>query len=264
VTYFVIRAKDSYVRLYDLKFTPLFAIEDPHKSIMNQNVTQLSGVGDYVYDDGTLTMNAKAADGYSIKMNVNDSFNPTDFTNLLMDLSTTAEFDIQMELTNGNGDATMSFKNEFFNVFGLEGDFTALPAGNHVVDMNLIGYYEWNGGAVDNSTVKSVTITMMGEGTLTLKALQASRIEAINYVQDGATSSGSLEVQPPDPPKPDILQGDVNGDGEVSSQDARMLMLDTVIGGTLTDEQLAAADYNGDGKVNTQDARAMLLALILT
>ncbi len=255
VTYFVIGTRDSYVKLYDLKFTQKFALTDPHKTLMNSNITQLSGIGEYTYDNGTLTMKANDAQGYSIKMNVNESINPVLMTKLLMDINTTAEFDVVMELTNGNGDATMAFKNEFFNVFGLEGDFNGLPAGNHVVDLHLIGYYEWNGGAIENSTIKSVTITMLGEGTLTLKALQASRLDSINYVQDGQSSSGSLKAQEPD----DKLQGDVTGDGQLSTQDVRLLVL-TTVGLPLTDEQAAVADYNGDGEINTQDARAMLKA----
>ncbi len=256
VTYFVIGELDSYVKLYDLKFTRKFELADSYKTLMNSNVTQLSGVGEYTYDNGTLTMKANDAQGYSIKMNVNDSFNPSEMTKLLMDVNATTDFNIAFELTNGNGDATMNLKDEFFNVFGLEGEFNALPAGNHVVNMNLIGYYEWNGGAVDNSTVKSVTITLTGTGSLTLNALQASRVDTITYVQDGQSSSGSLKAQEPD----DSLMGDVTGDGQLSTQDVRLLMSSTV-GLPLTDEQLKVADYNGDGVVNTQDARALLKSL---
>ncbi len=255
VTYFVIGELDSYVKLYDLKFTPKFDLPDAHKTIMNSDITQLSGAGSYTYNDGTLTMNATSENGYSIKMNVNDSINPSQMTNLLMDVNATADFNVSVELTNGNGNAVMNLKDEYFNVFGLEGEFNALPAGNHVVDMNLSGYYEWNGGAVDNSQIKSVTITLTAPGSLTLKALQASRVEDVVYVKDGATSNGSLTEQPKGE------TGDVSGDGKISTVDARMLMLDTVTGEELNDDQRAIADYNGDGKINTADARAMLLSL---
>ncbi|MBR5134857.1 MAG: InlB B-repeat-containing protein, partial [Clostridia bacterium] len=58
VTYFVIGATDSYVKLYDIKFTSKFALPDSYKTMMNSNITQLSGVGSYTYNNGKLTMNA--------------------------------------------------------------------------------------------------------------------------------------------------------------------------------------------------------------
>ena len=52
--------------------------------------------------------------------------------------------------------------------------------------------------------------------------------------------------------------GDVNGDGEVDSFDARMiLMYDAGIEG-LTDGELADADVNGDGYADTLDATIIL------
>jgi len=259
VTYYVIGALDSYVKLYDLKFTQKFDLAGSYHSLYNKDAQQISGTGSFVYDDGVLTMNADSTAGYSVKFTPNVSFNPADLTKLLMDVNTSAPFNVTMELTNANGDATIEFRNEFFNVFELSAAPEALPAGNHNMSLNLVGYYEWNGGVPASSTVKSVTVTLAGEGTLTLKALQAARTDSVTYVKDGAYNSGSLKAQEPEPdPKPDNKQGDVNGDGELSTQDVRLLMLETVIGGTLTKEQLALADYNGDGVVNTQDARAML------
>ncbi len=257
VTYFVVGPLDSYVKLYDLKFTSKFDLPDAYKTMMNSNVTQLSGEGRYVYDNGTLTMNATGAEGYSLKMTIGETINPTELTKLLMDVTATAPFNVSVELTNGNGDATMQFKNEFFNVFEMETALDAIPAGDYNVNMNLIGYYEWNGGAITESQIKSVTVTLTQPGTLTLSALQAARIDTVTYVQDGAYSDGSLSGKPDD-----TLMGDVNGDGQLSTQDVRLIMSATVGGdGVLTEEQLAVADYNGDGTVNTQDARAILMGL---
>ncbi|MBQ3094796.1 MAG: dockerin type I repeat-containing protein, partial [Clostridia bacterium] len=254
VTYFVIGAKDNYVKLYDMKFTPKFDIPDPYKTLMNSEIEQLSGAGSYAYDNGTLTMQANDAGGYSVKMNVNETVNPTDMTKLLMDVNATAPFNVTLELTNANGDATVSLKNEYFNVFNMDsGTAEALPAGAWNVVMNLLGYYEWNGGAVTSSTIKSVTFSLEGEGTLTLKALQASRNDTPVYVQDGQSSVGSLN---------NSSLGDINGDTVVDSTDVRLLMREMVEEGSLHCMQLALADYNGDGKVNTADARAMLLVVI--
>ncbi len=260
VTYYCIGVKDSYVKLYDLKLTSQQVFTDPYRNLMSNSIDQMSGYGNYNYDNGTLTMNATGAAGYSVKMNVNQEFDPSDLTNLLMDAIVTAPFNITMELTNGNGDATMEVKNEFFNVFGMEGGQSALPAGEWLVDMNLLGYYEWNGGVIDSSTIKSVTITLTAPGTLTMRGLQASRRETIAYVQDGLQSSGELTETPvePDPPV-DTQTGDVNEDGTITTQDARMAMLEALKEGSLTGNQLGLADYNGDGEITTTDARLMML-----
>lgn len=56
-------------------------------------------------------------------------------------------------------------------------------------------------------------------------------------------------------PQPEVLLGDVNGDGKVSTLDVRWLRQYLIGGRELTDAQLAAADVNGDGKVSTLDVR---------
>ncbi len=259
VTYYCIGVKDSYVKLYDLKFTNTKIggaadVTPVSKTLMSSNITQLSGTGNYNYNNGTLMMNATGTGGYSVKMNVTDTINPSELTKLLMDVNSTAPFNVSVQLSNGNGDATMTLKDEFFNVFGLEGEFNSLPAGAWNVDMNLIGYYEWNGGAVTSSTIRGVTITMLGAGTLTMKALQASNVRTVDYVYDGASSSGSLGAAS------NILKGDVNADGVVTTKDARAL-LQAVAADSLTEAQVLAGDFNGDDEVNTADARAMLIAI---
>ena len=257
VNYYVVGEKDSYVKLYDLRFTQKFDLPDKHKTMMNDNITQLSGAGNYTYNDGTLTMNATAASGYSIKMDVNDTFDPTVMKNLLMDVDSTAPFNVSMELTNANGDANMEFKNEFFNVFELTGEFNALPAGAWNVNMYLLGYYEWNGGMINNSNVKSVTITLTQPGTLTLKALQASAVTDIVYVKDGGSSNGNLSEKPAQP------NGDVTGDGKVTTTDARSIVSHIVDLEKLTDEMLSFADYDSDGKISTADVREILAAIVV-
>ncbi len=253
VTYFVIGAKDSYVKLYDLKFTPKFDLADPHKTMMTADITQLTGKGNYQYNNGTLAMNATSADGYTIRMNVDDTIDPSSMTRLLADITSTAPFNVTVDLTTASGAASMAFKNEYFNVFGLETVPEAIPAGAWNVVMNLLGYYEWNGGAVSESRITGVTISLVGEGTLTMKALQASSQDVVNYVNDGQSSSGSTgEVNIED-------KGDVNGDGEVTTADARLAMVHALGGGTLTGNALLLGDYNGDGEVTTTDARLMML-----
>lgn len=120
VTYYCIGVKDSYVKLYDLKFTNTkiggTAEATPvSKTLMSSNITQLSGTGNYNYNNGTLMMNATGTGGYSVKMNVTDTINPSELKKLLMDVNSTALFNVSVRLSNGNGDATMNLKDEIFN-----------------------------------------------------------------------------------------------------------------------------------------------------
>jgi len=62
--------------------------------------------------------------------------------------------------------------------------------------------------------------------------------------------------------QPPSADGDVNGDGEVTTADARVVLLYTVGSQTLTEAQKAAADVNGDGDVSTLDARDILMAVL--
>ena len=59
------------------------------------------------------------------------------------------------------------------------------------------------------------------------------------------------------PSKPNVLYGDVNGDGEANSTDAR-LTLQLAVGKITALPVPKAADVNGDGTVNSTDARLIL------
>ena len=69
-------------------------------------------------------------------------------------------------------------------------------------------------------------------------------------------------VQPSEDPAgtSDRLPGDVNGDGKVNSQDARLALRAAAKLETLDDASFAAADVNGDGKITSTDARTILRA----
>ena len=54
---------------------------------------------------------------------------------------------------------------------------------------------------------------------------------------------------------PEVLRGDVNGDGEVDMMDVRKICEHIVGVNTLTDTQLKAADVNADGEVDMMDVR---------
>ncbi len=62
--------------------------------------------------------------------------------------------------------------------------------------------------------------------------------------------------------KPEVLLGDVNGDGSVNSLDARLILQYSVEAVTLEDWQLRAADMGQNGSVDSSDARLVLQAAV--
>ncbi len=87
---------------------------------------------------------------------------------------------------------------------------------------------------------------------------------APTYVETNVNVTPQTPVDPPVDPDPPVeeptLMGDVNGDGDVTTYDARMVMLETLTdAGALTDEQFKAADMNGSGRLDTTDVRLIIL-----
>jgi hypothetical protein len=62
------------------------------------------------------------------------------------------------------------------------------------------------------------------------------------------------EVAPPEPPVPDVIAGDLNGDEKVNAMDINIAK--RILSGNIepTDEQLLAGDVTGDGKFNSFDS----------
>lgn len=64
------------------------------------------------------------------------------------------------------------------------------------------------------------------------------------------------------PENPDVVLGDLTGDGVATPEDAIMIVKAFVGEITLTDAEKAAADFNGDGVVNADDALAVVKAYV--
>ena len=86
-----------------------------------------------------------------------------------------------------------------------------------------------------------------------------SHTEAINihYQATVAEMEKGAAEEPPHPKK-----GDVNADGSVTAEDARLALRASVSLEQLTEEQTAAADTDGDGAVSAEDARMILRASV--
>ena len=60
------------------------------------------------------------------------------------------------------------------------------------------------------------------------------------------------------------MPSDVNGDGDVTTTDARLMLLSLTGNGGLTEDQRLAADLNGDGEITTADVRLLLSDILQT
>lgn len=72
----------------------------------------------------------------------------------------------------------------------------------------------------------------------------------------------AVEEAEKEPEAPEVVKGDLTGDGVATPEDAIMIVKAFVGEITLTDAQQAAADFNGDGVVNADDALAVVKAYV--
>lgn len=72
----------------------------------------------------------------------------------------------------------------------------------------------------------------------------------------------AVEEAEKEPETPEVIKGDLTGDGVATPEDAIMIVKAFVGEITLTDAQKAAADFNGDGVVNADDALAVVKAYV--
>jgi len=115
----------------------------------------------------------------------------------------------------------------------------------------------WDDGVV----TKEATCTEDGVKTYTCKECGLTTEKKLkatghNYVDGVCTVCGAKEDI--DPPTPEYMLGDVNGDNKVTASDARLALRISAKLEAATDIQLKAADLNGDGKVTASEARRIL------
>lgn len=212
MTYFVVGTKDQLVVLYEAKLINddggLPALADSLISPSEgEKIQQKGDVGNgYAYENGVLTMKDVTDSPYSVTIPVELTYNPLAQPFLLMDIDSQTDFNITFDLSSGVGEhETMDILPNFFPQFGInldeDGDGTnekplpsALPKGPYSLILNLEGYYKWNGGDVSTSTIHSVTVTAVGEGTLTLKALQLSAVKEDPQIIDDQQAPQKSEV----------------------------------------------------------------------
>ena len=232
--------------------------------IINENLMDPNSIavesydrkGSYSYDNGRLTVTSNSPEGYSVVFNLNKDFKPAETKNWLFDLTSTTGFDVQLVATTSVGDWNYGLVADFWPGLCDTLEDGYLPAETYKGECDVYSCYTWNNNLPANgvSTIKQVRVVLAGEGTLTLNSLQVSNTTDIVRYADGLqkeeTTTGGLN-------------GDVDGNGSVSTADARELLMLLLTGTGMDDSMKAIADFNGDGEVSTSDARELLLSVLL-
>lgn len=111
----------------------------------------------------------------------------------------------------------------------------------------------------DETSAKTVITDANGKAKITFDKggvyyLWAYGELGVEYENEIVSSPGYCKVVVEGGSAPEILYGDVNGDGKVNSADATIVYASHKGKITLNEKQKAAADVNGDGKINSIDA----------
>lgn len=167
--------------------------------------------------------------------------------------------------TDPNGEITHEYKAEegkplainYIKVFGnVEQGTTGTnkPSANSTIYYGKTLYDKENAETVTTDANGKANITFDRKGIYYLWAYGEYGTEEGGCENDIVSSPSYCKVVVEGGSAPEILYGDVNGDGKVSSADAAIAYASHRGKVTLNEKQKVAADVNGDGKVNSADA----------
>jgi len=249
-------AANAKLTIYDLSLVNARSAKTV--SLMNPDTLQTvdsDKQGGFVYDNGKLTVTNRDSGVYRVSFALDESYNVSTLRNLLVKAQATTAFDVAVTATTLKDDTTFSLAADFWPELCDAKDNGYIPAGTYEKALNFYSSYTYNGIAPENgiSTFKIVTVTLSGAGSVTLDALQLSSVTAVQTMQDGVY----LEMT-----TPTAVIGDVNGDGEVTTADARDILLYVVEAIDFNDAQKQSGDADGDGTVTTSDARELLIGIV--
>ena len=109
---------------------------------------------------------------------------------------------------------------------------------------------------VDAYSEKTATVSLPISAPIMFRINQTSGSDKLNcYLDD-------VKLFYKDTWGPELVRGDVNGDGEINIADINAL-IDLILEDSLSTDKLASADVNGDGEINIADVN-MIIDLILT
>ena len=220
--------------------------------------------GSYSYSNGMLKVISDTADGYQVQFDVDETFDANKLKRLLVAIESNVPFDISLQVTHAGGVGIMSLVSDYYPALNTTPVNGYIPAWSGSAGLDLYNYYAWNQimPADGMSTVQMITVKLGGAGTLYLNSLQLSENDRILNFRDGVYKEDYSPKEEPTPPEPVGMLGDVDGDGSLSTADARMVLQYGIGSITLTEAQIALCDYDQNGLINTADARDILIATL--
>ncbi len=231
--------------------------------IVNQNIMDPSNIeivdrtkkGSWSYNNGTLVVTSDTAAGFEVKIGIDKNFEPAKTPNWIFDLVATTGFDVQIKASCLTGDWDFGLVADFWPSLCDTLEDGYLPAETYFGVCDLYSCYTWNNIVPTDgiSNIRYVTVKLAGQGSVTLDSLQVSNTTDIVRYADGLVMSDSSAGG---------VMGDVDYDGEMSTQDVRECLKYQIGSVTFTEEQKALADYDGDGTFTTADMRKMLRVLL--
>ena len=149
--------------------------------------------------------------------------------------------------------------------FGTEAQWNTIEIA-HGNDGLLNATFHYNVTPTPETTAITETPASTVESTATevFTSTEASSTDAFTTMAPttvAQTTADALEItktSPTTPAQPAVTAGDINGDGKVTSSDARFALRAAARLEKLNEQQKLAADVNHDGKVNSVDARILL------
>lgn len=216
--------------------------------------------GSYTYQNGTLTVVSGEENGYEVSFSPNASYSPEELSQWIFSVDANVRFDIELLVTTSDGDRIFSLRDDFYNLFTDTPDGDYIPAMTGSAALDILSCYTYNNVLPTDgiSTIKTVTVRVGGVGTVVVNEIQIAANDVLTDFTDTVTATDSTPDANPDP---DRLMGDVNGDGTVTTVDARAILMHVLGSVTLTAEQQVVADYDGNGEIATADVRAILKVL---
>ena len=250
----VIRSDAYNMRRPEVLIDPVNLLDPDTLTIPNRTKT-----GSYSYQNGTLTVVSGEANGYEVAMTPNKTVRPEEVSRWLLSVNSDIRFDIELLVTTSDGERTFSLRDDFYKSFSEQADGDYIPAMSGSAGLDLLSCFTWNDvlPADGNSVVKKVTFRLGGVGTLVVNSLQLAANDQLTMFTDTVSKQDST---------PDAVvtpSGDVNGDGSVTTADARLILSHLLGNGdTLNANQQAIADFDGNGELSTADVRTMLKAVL--
>ncbi len=150
-------------------------------------ITDETLAGGYTYDNGQLTVTADTNSGYEVTVALGKAVNVSVLKNWLMNVSSTADFDVKLKVTTAGADASYGLVSDFYPSYTGVLSNGCIPAGSYSKRHDLLSCYTYNNvlPADSISIIKEVTIKLASVGTLSLFACQLSNTTYGGYFADG-------------------------------------------------------------------------------